>query len=151
MKFEQRYEGYFISSEGFVVGKRGSILKPSITGKMGYSSVALRIDGVSIHSLVHRLVYEAYKGEIPKGLVIDHIDGDTTNNHIDNLQAITQVENCWKGSYAKLSTEDVLGIRKLLEEGKLLQREIASLFGVTRSAICDIKKKKRWGKLQEEA
>ncbi|WP_258807643.1 HNH endonuclease signature motif containing protein [Pseudidiomarina sp. CB1] len=30
----------------------------------------------------------------PKGLVIDHIDRDKTNNSRDNLRAVTQAENC---------------------------------------------------------
>ena len=32
----------------------------------------------------------------PKPLQIDHIDGDKTNDHIKNLQALTSRENCSK-------------------------------------------------------
>lgn len=41
----------------------------------------------------HRLVYEAFAGEIPKGLEIDHIDGDKHNNDITNLRAINHSQN----------------------------------------------------------
>ena len=43
--------------------------------------------------LFHRLVYEVYNGEIPKGMLIDHIDNNTTNNNIDNLRLATRSEN----------------------------------------------------------
>lgn len=35
-------------------------------------------------------------GSIPKGYDIDHIDGNTFNNNIDNLKAITRKENLAK-------------------------------------------------------
>lgn len=39
---------------------------------------------------LHRAVWEHYNGEIPEGYDIHHIDGNTTNNHIDNLECITK-------------------------------------------------------------
>ena len=42
---------------------------------------------------LHRLVFIYFKHEIPKNMVINHIDGDMSNNHIDNLECITQSEN----------------------------------------------------------
>lgn len=44
--------------------------------------------------LVHRLVWECFYGElIPKNFVIDHVDGNTKNNHISNLEAISHSKN----------------------------------------------------------
>ena len=45
----------------------------------------------------HRFVYECHNGLIEDGLVIDHINGDNTDNSILNLQAISQRENIRKG------------------------------------------------------
>lgn len=45
---------------------------------------------------VHRLVYETIKGSIPEGYVIDHIDGNPSNNNINNLQCISQSDNLLK-------------------------------------------------------
>ena len=42
---------------------------------------------------LHRLVYETFKGPIPKDMEIDHIDGNKHNNHIDNLRLVTPKEN----------------------------------------------------------
>lgn len=45
------------------------------------------------HFLVHRAVWEAFNGPIPEGYDIDHIDGDPHNNYLNNLRAVTHVEN----------------------------------------------------------
>lgn len=47
---------------------------------------------------VHRLVYETFNGAIPEGYCINHIDGNKqnnrcTNDHNNNLEAITMAEN----------------------------------------------------------
>jgi len=42
---------------------------------------------------VHRVVYEAFVGKIPKGLEIDHIDGNKHNNDITNLRAVNRSVN----------------------------------------------------------
>ena len=42
---------------------------------------------------VHRIAYETFKGEIPSGVEIDHIDGDTSNNKLDNLQLMKPRDN----------------------------------------------------------
>ena len=49
--------------------------------------------------LVHRLVWLAFKGEIPQGLEIDHIDQNIHNNRLDNLQLTTHRENVRKARY----------------------------------------------------
>ena len=41
----------------------------------------------------HRLIYKHFFGDIPKGLVIDHIDHVRDNNRIVNLRATTKREN----------------------------------------------------------
>lgn len=43
-----------------------------------------------------RLVYAWFKGDIPDGYVVDHIDNDSFNNNIDNLQILTVEENLAK-------------------------------------------------------
>ena len=40
--------------------------------------------------LLHRLIYEEVYGSIPKGYAIHHIDGDKTNNNLDNLMILTK-------------------------------------------------------------
>jgi hypothetical protein len=42
---------------------------------------------------LHRVIWELHHGMIPPNHVIDHIDRDPTNNQIENLRCVTQVEN----------------------------------------------------------
>lgn len=42
---------------------------------------------------LHREVWKYHNGEIPKGYHVHHIDGNRTNNNIDNLSIITQEEH----------------------------------------------------------
>lgn len=59
----------------------------------GYLTVNLSKDGKGLNKTVHRLVAEAFIPN-PEGLPeIDHIDGDKTNNAVENLQWISHVEN----------------------------------------------------------
>ena len=43
--------------------------------------------------LVHRLVYEVFKGPIQEGFEIDHEDGKRDNNKLINLRLLTKKEN----------------------------------------------------------
>lgn len=43
--------------------------------------------------LVHRLVAQAYVGELFEGAQVDHIDGDHGNNHFSNLRILSAREH----------------------------------------------------------
>lgn len=61
--------------------------------KIGYPSVVLWTHGKPSTKCVHRLVAAAFIGEIPQGMVVNHVDGNKTNNHVTNLEIITQSGN----------------------------------------------------------
>lgn len=45
---------------------------------------------------MHREVWEFYNGPIPEKMSIHHIDGDITNNKIDNLELLSHKEHMQK-------------------------------------------------------
>ena len=47
---------------------------------------------------VHRFIYECYNGLIPNGLVIDHINDDSKDNRLCNLQLMTPQNNSKKAA-----------------------------------------------------
>lgn len=47
------------------------------------------------HYMVHRMVYSVFNDDYDlEGFVVDHIDNNSQNNKEENLQKITQQENC---------------------------------------------------------
>ena len=47
----------------------------------------------------HRLIFLFHKGYLPK--ILDHIDGNPLNNHIENLREATHQQNCQNRSKQK--------------------------------------------------
>ena len=90
MKFNKKYN-LWVSKEGlcFKVLNGKLKLKPTIESR-GY----LRVYYNGKHkAFVHRIVWETFKGDIPDGMVIDHIDTHKDNNRLDNLKMCSQKEN----------------------------------------------------------
>lgn len=67
------------------------ILKPRLK-KSGYHCVVLSKDGKNKEFLVHRLVASAFL-EGDNTLTVNHIDECKTNNHVSNLEYLTQMDN----------------------------------------------------------
>lgn len=90
------YQNYHVTKEGNVYSLNlGNFLTP-LTDKSGYLLVALYKDAKSVKIPIHRLVAEAFTENIPenyKELYVNHIDGNPSNNHIDNLEYTTPQEN----------------------------------------------------------
>ena len=102
------YEGFYsVSNKGNVMSfakgrKRLLKLTPN---KTGYISVTLTKNKVRRSILVHQLVAMGFLNHTPCGhdLVVDHIDSDKLNNKLNNLQVITNRENCSKDRKNKTS------------------------------------------------
>ena len=58
---------------------------------------AVKMDGKIYR--VHRLIWVYHNGLIDDGLIIDHKDGDRSNNLLENLQPITMMENTRRGKW----------------------------------------------------
>jgi len=103
-KIIKDYPTYSVDQDGNVYSNglinRARKLKPqSATQTKRYLQVRLFNDTNPKGKLyyIHRLVYEAYHGNISDNMTIDHIDGNSTNNHYNNLQQLTLNENASKG------------------------------------------------------
>ena len=65
----------------------------SLSIRTRYPSVSLSRDGRLESFLVHRLVAQAFIPNPENKPNVNHIDGDTHNNHVSNLEWVTQSEN----------------------------------------------------------
>lgn len=66
----------------------------------GYNQFSAQQSGYMKSYLWHRFVWECWNGMIPKGMQINHIDCDKTNNKLENLEVVDQWENMRKGKEA---------------------------------------------------
>ena len=111
-----KYCGYYATRSGKILsvkvrGKRGQLdySKPFElkykTDKDGYLEVCLSLTiqdkQKRIYRRVHRLVWEAYNGEIRDNLTIDHINNRPSDNRLENLQLLTREENTSKAIKGK--------------------------------------------------
>ena len=71
---------------------KGQLLKPLKTNR-NYFRVDLKQNQKDKYISIHRLVAEAFIPNPNNYPVINHIDGDTSNNKIDNLEWCTQSHN----------------------------------------------------------
>lgn len=55
----------------------------------GHQYVSLTKDGETNDLKVCNLVWESFKGKIPEGFVVAHIDGDKSNNNLENLKLVS--------------------------------------------------------------
>ena len=106
------YEGtYKISSISEIKNiKTNRILKPSING-CGYRVVDL-CNGSCKSFKVHLLVYDAFGKEKRSGriLQVDHIDNNKLNNHIKNLQLLTNRKNLSKYLLTQKKSSKYIGV-----------------------------------------
>ena len=150
----KNHEGYFISDKGnvgtqwinkgrhgLVKGEEIKTMQCSLSAKK-YKMV--RLGGrKSKWKSVHRLVYENFKGEIPEGLFVRHLNDNPLDNNVDNLKLGTQKDNM---SDARIN--GLLGKNKKLDDEKILEviktknlnpeipnRLIAEKFEVSRRTI----------------
>jgi hypothetical protein len=65
---------------------------------------------------LHQVVFLMHHGYLPK--YIDHIDGDSTNNRIENLRPATQSQNCANSVMNKNNTSGYKGVVWLKRRNK---------------------------------
>ena len=163
------FEGrYLVSSEGRVWSCRrfvryrngkgrhyGGHVLGSATSR-NYRYVGLCRDGETVKTKTHTLVLEAFVCPRPDALVCRHLDGDPSNNRLQNLSWGTVLESNRdrrqhgtdpsgeRHPGAKLRANDVRQIRRMANLEGVSHRNIANMFGVTKSTITDAVARKTW-------
>lgn len=146
------YEGrYQVSDMGRVKSLsrkwRGNdkILKP-LYMRAGYYGVDLYKHGKKTRKMIqiHRLVLSAFCGE--SNMECNHIDRNPANNKLDNLEYCTRTGNVPRGEFhgmTNLTKEDIITIRRLSDE--MFYKDIAKKYGICKSSVFNIVKRKTWG------
>lgn len=150
------FEGlYRVSNEGVLVslprfGTKGGVKKPNKM-KRGYERYNLSKDGKRYRILAHRLLAEHFIPNPENKPYVNHIDGNPSNNALDNLEWVTHLENVQhairtgltnnKGvnhPRAKLTDKEVLEIRDLYKHRVFKQWEIGEIYGAPTPTIGSI-------------
>lgn len=88
------------TESGVIYWANGKRVTPEMNQK-GYLRFRITVGGRKCHFRVHRVIYMASKGSIPKGYHIDHINGNKQDNRIRNLQPLTDSENRRKQAWMR--------------------------------------------------
>jgi hypothetical protein len=147
---------YFVSESGQVYSvKSRDFLKNQLNNK-GYVHVGMCVSGKKYRQLVHRLVATAYI-EKPDGCdVVNHLDNNPLNNHVSNLEWITQsgnLKHAGKRNTMARADKTVLTEAQVTEIWSLYPRprqETADKFGVCLGTIRAIYDGLNWKHLYQE-
>jgi hypothetical protein len=104
----KNYDDYKISNYGDIFSiKSNKMLKP-IKDNENYYCVKLILNNKRNSFLVHRLVYDTFKNLINGiNMVVDHIDRNPSNNHIDNLREVSKSQNSYNRESQKINTNKI--------------------------------------------
>jgi len=157
-EWKQHESGYWISNLGRIKGIRVDFLKP-VKQENGYYAVTINRKA----SKIHTLVVETFIGKVPKGMCVNHIDGDKSNNKLANLEIVTPAENCQhavrlgltkpqKGednALSKLTEKQILEIFECIKQGES-NTEIARKFNIYSGHVSSLRHGHRWKHLRQE-
>lgn len=133
------------------------------TKSRGYKEIGLsgKLYPKPKHIMIHRLVAEAFIPNPENKPFVNHIDCNTSNNCVENLEWVTHQENMNHAvlndrmfkvynnekkthENSKLDEEKVRLIRKLYYEDKLGQITIAKMLNVSKNAISGVVTWRTW-------
>ena len=144
------YTNYFASKNGEVLSKkRKKILKLYENKKRGgYLYFSLSVNNTQKTFRVSRFVFECFKGVIPEGKEVDHIDNVKKNNNIGNLQLLSHTENTRKSCCKK-----VISFNIETREEKIFEslKEAAEYYQIHISTVCvNCQKKIKFSKSKKD-
>lgn len=152
------FSNYTISEDGKVYSKLSLKYLSQVKNLFGYETIGLKSDkdGLFYHKRVHRLVAEAFIPNPENKPEVNHIDGDKTNNCVENLEWCTSKENKTHAWNTKLYTDkledhycavysnnQIEQVCQLLSEG-FRNKDVAEITNIHKDVIAHIKRGDIW-------
>lgn len=112
---------YYVCKDGRCANIKTKKYLNSVETSSGYLQYSLYINQQTINILVHILVFKAFYPEraIQVNEQINHKDGNKKNNHLNNLEKISNSENMYHSYY--ILKQNTVSVEQHDLEGKLLK------------------------------
>tara|TARA_R110000772_G_scaffold58156_1_gene131690 strand:- start:17 stop:469 length:453 start_codon:yes stop_codon:yes gene_type:complete len=107
----QGFPNYLIYDDGRVFNRKYNRFLDGTKNEFGYLSVGLSNGESRKLFKIHRLVALQYIPNPENKPDVNHIDGDKTNNNIENLEWATRAENC--NAFKKTPTINTSGVKNI--------------------------------------
>lgn len=152
LPYSDRYE---VSSEGHIRNRKTKRILREFIGSDGY--LRTQFDGKT--RLIHRVVAKVFLENLYNLPEVNHIDGNKTNNSIQNLEWCDRNYNLkhayeiglrsakrTHNSRSKLSEDDVAYIRKnyIPRDKDYGAKSLSKHFGVAHQTICAVVSEQNW-------
>ena len=108
-----KYLSYAAFEDGRVVNVPKSRVLAGSRDAKGYYHVGLTLDKRTTSVAVHRFVWECFNGHIPRGMHIDHVNGDKQNNSVANLDLVTPKEHSVRTIKANPTMRKIGGMKRV--------------------------------------
>lgn len=154
---------YLISNYGRVFNhETGRFMRQHVTENHLYTHIRTNVDGKSKDKTyaTHRLMMLSFKGDEYNGTdEVDHVDGCSYNNFLDNMEFVSREENIRRAHLkgvpleflkrgedhynAKITEDQVRQLCELFVAGTPVN-EAARIVGISTSTASNIKQRKCW-------
>lgn len=111
IKVEGKRDNYYVVDDGHIYNER--LKEIGYTYPSGYAATSF--------GMIHRIIWEAFKGKIPEGYEIDHINTVRNDNRLENLRLVTHKGNC----------NNSLSIEHYKQHNKTVDRTYLKKFTIT--------------------
>lgn len=115
------FKGYYVTTSGELYSMKTGAKKYTWHNKgrtSAYERVQFIVDGKPKNFYVHRIMAQLYLPDFDESLEVNHIDGNTLNNDISNLEVMTRSQNQQAYCNAVMIYKILRNTKCIFKEGK---------------------------------
>lgn len=108
------WRDYFEVKEGYLVRKSTGRVCNSKTYRENGTAKCIYVSLIGTSWMAHRIIYIIEHGNIPDGLLVDHVDGNPFNNSISNLRLATESSNMQNQRIPSNNVTGNIGVQRII-------------------------------------
>lgn len=142
MKAIKKYPNYFVTKEGLVFSSKTNKFLKFSYDQQGYQRVGLYIGNYKTKTIkVHRIVAETFIDNPLNKKDVNHIDGNKSNNNVENLEWCTRSENmkhAFNSGLKTITEIQINGVKSRFSK-KVLDTKTGTIYNSLKEASIDLK------------